>query len=277
MRTGIVLALLLGSAACGDASEPDAQSHTISNGPQQWTLPVALREISGLALTQDERLLAVTDELAVVYELDFNEGGLVKRFGFGQPVARDDFEGITVAADRVWLMTSDGGLYSAAVGEIGDFVVYDRVDTGSGQDCELEGLATSADGESLLLLCKNGRDKKKLRLHEWRIADGELSSRKLPEKAMEAEAGSNKLRPTGIARDPQRGTWAILAGPQHIVFDVDGALDLNGAIMRLDAARHRQAEGIEITRDGRLLLADEGGKGRATLAVYWLDNGNNKH
>jgi len=31
---------------------------------------------------------------------------------------------------------------------------------------------------------------------------------------------------------------------------------------------HKQAEGIEMTRDGRLLIADEGGKGRARLAVY---------
>jgi hypothetical protein len=61
------------------------------------------------------------------------------------------------------------------------------------------------------------------------------------------------------------------------VFDVDGALALNDVIMRLDAERHRQAEGIEITRDGRLLIADEGGRGRARLAVYRLDNGNNKN
>ena len=240
-------------------------------------MPDVMREISGLALTADERLLAVTDEVAVVYELDYDAGGLVKRFAFGQPVARDDFEGITVADGRVWLMTSDGVLYAAPEGGDGEFVDFTRIETGIGQDCELEGLATSADGESLVLLCKNGRDQDRLRIHEWRIADNRHSDRRLPEKDMEAAAASKKVRPTGIARLPGSDRWAVLAGPQHIVYDVDADLTLNDVIMRLDAERHRQAEGIEITRDGRLLIADEGGRGRAKLAVYRLENGNNKN
>lgn len=277
MRLVLLTSLLLGVAACSEGSEPVSPQPSADAGRQQWALPAALREISGLALTEDERLLAVTDELAVVYELDFDAGGLVKRFAFGQPVARDDFEGITVAAGRVWLMTSDGVLYSAQEGGDGQFVDYERIETGIGRKCELEGLATSLDGESLVLLCKNGRDQGRIRIHNWRIADDEHSDQKLPEKEMKKAAGSKRIRPTGIARYPDSDRWAILAGPQHIVFDIDEALALNDVIMSLDAERHRQAEGIEITRDGRLIIADEGGKGAARLAVYRLDYGNKKN
>ena len=54
-------------------AEPD-------NSFRQWKLPGKLREISGLALTSDERLLAVTDESAIVYEIDYENGRLVKAF-----------------------------------------------------------------------------------------------------------------------------------------------------------------------------------------------------
>ena len=43
-------------------------------------LPKRLAEISGLALTDDGRLLAHDDEMAVVYELDQKDGSIVKWF-----------------------------------------------------------------------------------------------------------------------------------------------------------------------------------------------------
>jgi len=47
--------------------------------------------------------------------------------------------------------------------------------------------------------------------------------------------------------------------------------------MRLDKKRHRQAEGIAVTQDGLLIIADEAGKGRARLSVYSTITGNNKN
>ena len=98
---------------------------------QQWSLPRRLNEISGLALTSDERLLAVTDEIAVVYEIDYSEGSLVKAFAFGEPPVRDDFEGIAVRNGTVWLMTSNGGLFAGPEGANGENVEYESFDTGA--------------------------------------------------------------------------------------------------------------------------------------------------
>ena len=67
----------------------------------EWLLPHALQEISGLALTSDDRLLVHDDELGQVWEIDYRRGVLVKRFSIGRGVVKGDFEGITVANGAV--------------------------------------------------------------------------------------------------------------------------------------------------------------------------------
>jgi len=255
----------IASACGGEAQAPPVVAETSF---QQWSLPDPLREISGLALTQDERLLAVADEEAIVYEIDYEAGRLIKSFALGRPVERGDFEGIAVLADRIWLMTSDGDLYSAAEGENGEQVDFERVETGIGRECELEGLASIPSPPTLLLLCKEGRKRKKLRVHRWAPGEGVTGEIELPEKSMEAATGTGKIRPSGLEIEPTTGDWIIVAAGQRAVFRVAPDGEFRGVIMRLEADRHRQAEGIAITADGRLLIADEGGRGRARLAVY---------
>jgi hypothetical protein len=46
----------------------------------RWILPAALREISGLVLTQDGRLLSQGDETGEIWELDYRRGILAKHF-----------------------------------------------------------------------------------------------------------------------------------------------------------------------------------------------------
>jgi uncharacterized protein YjiK len=260
--------ILIGLAtACG--GEPPAPGVTVAETTfQQWSLPERLREISGLALTDDQRLLAVADEEAVVYEVDYQAGRLVKSFAFGKPVVRGDFEGIAVLDDRVWLMTSDGDLYSAPEGANGEQVDFERFGTGLGRECELEGLASLSAPGSLALLCKEGRDRKKLRIHVWTPGQGITREIRLPEKAMEDAIGKKRVRPSGLEVDPVTGDWVIVVAAQRAVFRIGSDGEYRDVIMRLDAERHRQAEGIAITADNRLLIADEGGRGRARLAVY---------
>ena len=85
---------------------------------KQWRLPDRLNEISGLALTSNGRLFAVGDEVAIIYELDYDRGRIVKRFALGKPVVKGDFEGIAVVDDLIYLTTSAGRVYIAAVRRI---------------------------------------------------------------------------------------------------------------------------------------------------------------
>ena len=117
-------------------------------------------------------------------------------------------------------------------------------------------------------MCKDGRKRKKLRIHRWEPGNGIVSETKLPEKAMEDAIGAKRIRPSGLEIDPATGDWIVVAAAQRAVFRVGADGEFRGVIMRLNGDRHRQAEGIAITADGRLLIADEGGRGNARLAVY---------
>jgi uncharacterized protein YjiK len=265
---GILLLVLASSCHSRQANEPATGSADF----QQWSLPDRLREISGLALTPDQRLLAIDDEQAVVYELDYEDGRIVKSFAFGNPVMRGDFEGIAVLQDKVWIMTSDGTLFAATEGEDGRAVNYEKFTTGHGDYCELEGLAQDRAANTLLLACKETHSKNdSLMAFEWLVSpDGIEFSRSiiLPGQAIAERIGRKRVNPSGIAIDPANRDWLMVAARQRALLRLTSDGGLSEAIILPKKDRHRQAEGIEMTGDGRLLIADEGGNGKGRLAVY---------
>jgi len=240
----------------------------------QWRLPGRLNEISGLAMTPDGRLLAVTDEVGVVYELDYEDGQLVKAFAFGNPVVKDDFEGIAVADGLVYLATSTGRIYLAAEGADGQRVNFDSFETGLKNECEFEGLAQSLDNSRLLLLCKEVKGKAKidgLSIFVWSIEDREIlhaETMLLPERDILKKLKVDRISPSGLAIDQQSGHLIIVASRQQALIEIDGDARLVEARHLLLTDRHRQAEGIELASGDRLVIADEGGSHKARLAVY---------
>lgn len=269
-------------SACGAESPETSAADTW--GPddfRQWKLPGRLREISGLALTSDERLLAITDERAIVYELDYELGGIVKSFGLGNPIVRADFEGIAVLDGTIWLMTSDGTLLAAKEGPDGRSVRYQRYETGHGDHCELEGLGQDRSAGTLILVCKEANKKKQdLMIFEWSVSSEGIEHVRdivLPERAITRRIDKKHISPSGIAVDPQTRERVIVAARQHALARLGEDGELLDVIILKKKGRHKQAEGIEITMDGRMLIADEGGDGRARLAVYPAGTPGNKN
>ena len=273
VRIGEVLILTLLLAGC-DWGPAEIAAKEAAQDPsfQQWKLPGELRELSGLALTSDERLLGVTDESAIIYEIDYERGQLVKAFAFGEPALRGDFEGIAVLDDVVWLMTSNGHLFRAPEGSDGEHVSFQKFDTGLGAYCELEGLAQDSVNGVLVLACKETRAKSdRLKLFELSVADDGVnivSEIVLPIKAIANMIDSKHVNPSGVAIEAKSGRRIMVAARQRAIFQLSGDGELIDAIILPKKKRHRQAEGIEVTNDGRLLIADEGGDGKARLAIY---------
>jgi uncharacterized protein YjiK len=263
------LAFAQGAAAEGILGRYEFSAETA----QRWRLPDKLNEVSGLALTEDQRLLAVADELAIVYELDYSAGRLIKAFALGDPTLRGDFEGIAWSGERVWLVTSDGVLYEAREGEDGERVAYREYETDLGKRCEIEGLTYRKSDGMLLLLCKKIRKKsglESLAIFAWSPSGRDTVSEKtiaLPDRDIAVALRMNRLNPSGIAIDEPSGNLLIVAARQRAVIELDGGGSLRSTGL-LPPVAHRQAEGIAILPSGDILIADEGGGHRARLAVY---------
>ena len=241
----------------------------------QWKLPKRLKEISGLALSADERLFAHDDEQAVIYQIDWQHGTLVKAFALGDPPLRDDFEAIAIDGSDFYLITSNGILYRAKEGADGEHVGYERIDTGLGAQCEVEGLTTDARRKLLLAACKTPRVaalKGKVAVFAWSLERQALdpaASFAVPAAGIIDKIGLQHFNPSEIQISRDGTHLWLLAGRQHALAEVG----LDGQVvtaMRLQGKLHPQPEGLAITADGKFIISDESeaAKGRGTLAIY---------
>jgi uncharacterized protein YjiK len=263
-RFGLVAGLALAIAACGAPSPGigearEGASLFESTPAADLPLPNSLREVSGLALTEEGRLFGHDDERGVVRQIDLTTGAVVKSFAVGDPAERDDFEGLAVAGADFYLVTSTGRLLRFREGADGAHVAFSALDTGLGPVCEIEGLAYQPTTDSLILACKSMLDRsmrKKVGLYAWSIAAGALTPlHTYAEKDLARAAGVEAFHPSSVERDPISGRLVLLAAREGGMVE----LGPDGAILagRQLGARHAQAEGAAILADGALLIADE--------------------
>jgi uncharacterized protein YjiK len=276
----LAFAVLLAATACGGgASHAGKEARIAVSGTlaqyafdapsAQWLLSKRLREISGLATTEDGRVFGHGDEHAVIYELDYRAGRIVK--SFGDESIHDDFEGIAIAGSDFYLMTSNGRIYLTHEGKDGERVAFTMAETGLGQLCELEGLAWDAGAAVLLLPCKLPRTSAlagRIAVFAFSPALARLVPNggfEIDERELSERIGAEHFNPSSIEMSP--GGVLLLAGRQHALAELDRQGHVVAAV-RLAKAYHPQPEGVTLSAEGDLIVADEGGEGRGRLAVY---------
>ncbi len=252
-------------------ASPDS-SDTRGAAIARWILPETLREISGLALTADGRLLTVGDERGKVFEVDYRRGVMVKTFTLGHPAVHGDFEAITVVGDTVFLLASDGVLYEFPEGADGEAVPYTIHDTGLARQCEFEGMAFDPTIHSLLLACKKVHDKalqQSLLIYRWRLQPGRdptLSQLAVPLKLVIGTNGWDGLHPSDITIDPFTGNYVMIASREKALIAITPAGDV--VFARPLQGVHDQGEGVAITKDSILIVSDERVTGPAVITLY---------
>ena len=247
-----------------DAGPYDWQEH------DGWRLPENLREISGLAFTADGRLLGHDDERAIIYELDYVDGAVKKSFALGDPPEEDDFEAIAATPTHLYLVTSKGRLLEAREGSDGESVPFQIYDAGTGKDCEIEAATYIPPRQALALVCKrlfDGRNKH-TQAYFWSIAEHRvLQMIDVTLRPATEQLGTNGVRITDITWDDPRQRLIAVAAQERALIE----LDLEGRILyvvRLPRGEHRQPEGVALDSTGKLIIADEGGKGAARMTIY---------
>ena len=239
----------------------------------RWELPKALQEISGLAVDGAGRIFAHDDEQAIIYQLDPASHRVVKRFSFGVPAVRGDFEAIAVVGRQVILTTSDGVLYAGREGRDGESVPYVTQATGVGRDCEVEGMVYEAAGRALLFACKTPRTQAlvgHLAVLRWSLDRKVLDPRPwifLRLSGITRELKGQGFHPSELLRVPANGHYLALSGREHAIAEITPAGKVV-AVAHLRRRDHRQAEGLAFAPDGALLISDEGAGQRGTVTVY---------
>lgn len=259
-RSLAALICILSGSACAEESTTRLSAYDFEAEPaQRWKLPKAMKEISGLALSTDGRLLAHDDEVGVIFELDPVAGKIVKQFAL-QPASSADFEGIAATETDVFLLISDGRIVRTQEAGNAESVTFKIWRTPVLDRCDFEGLANSPDGH-LIIGCKTFKKN-----HDQAVTLFSLDPIDGTAQAIELE-GNQQLRPTAIEYDRTSGHLLMLSSKKRRIVE----LTREGTVLasyKLDEDRHQQPEGLALSDDGTLYIADEGGKGKAHLAIY---------
>jgi hypothetical protein len=239
----------------------------------RWRLSERLHEISGLALTPDGRLMGHDDEAAVIYQIDIENGLIVKHFNLGDPAIRGDFEGLAIDdAGVFYLITSAGRLYRFREGAARETVPFEAFDTGLSTLAEIEGLTFHPGEASVVLASKTNfapELQSTLALYQWsptRPGEPARPWRMLPIHPMAEAIGTAGFHPSGMEIDARTGRIVLLAGREGglVELGADGTLLASRGLTDF----HPHAEGVTILGDGSMLISDEGGKDRAHLTRY---------
>jgi len=239
-----------------------------SKTPLIITLPNELKEISGITMTPDGRMFCQQDESGIVYQLDYENGKVIKRFYLGDPPIRKDFEDIAYANNKFYMLHSNGEIYEFSEGEDNESVKYNLYKTDLDKKNDVEGLCFDPKTNTLLMVTKGKSgtdDREDKAVYSFSLSDMKFNPE--PRFILKRSEIKSYFNPSGIAFDPLTGTFFIIAANGNEIVEISGEGKLLGK-EKLHGKIHAQPEGITFSNDGTLYISNEGKDDRANIVVY---------
>lgn len=238
------------------------------NGADPYTirLPKELKEISGITILNGKRIFTHNDEEGEIFQVDYPSGKILKTFSLGKNIIFEDFEDISAAGKKLFLITSSGTLFSFSEGSNKDKVDYDIYETGLNKSFNVEGLCYDETTNSLLIACKDypgrGYENSKA-VYEFSLNNFKLAGR--PRFLINLNKLEDKFRiknfsPSAITRNTKNGNFFVLSSHVRAVIEITPKGKILAA-QKLSKDIHPQPEGIAFMDDNTLLISDEHKKG----------------
>lgn len=244
---------------------------------EKYQLPNQLQEVSGLAINLEGRVFAHNDEKGTVYEIDFENKRIVKKFFIGRKAVYRDFEDIAIVGNKFYLLVSNGDIYEfyeADDKRYSDYKIYRSVFS---RKFEFEGLCYDPFTNALLLASKEypGKSYDGMRT----VFSFSLNTKQfipeprfiIPLKELKKKYKINEFKPTGIEYNSINESFFIISSNKMSIIELsnDGEVLLG---LTLPEENHKQPEGITFNNSGDLLIADEGKNGNGFITKYKLIN-----
>ncbi|SCX98624.1 Uncharacterized protein YjiK [Nonlabens sp. Hel1_33_55] len=235
-----------------------------------WPLARELEEISAITWLSDNTIACVQDEDGLIFIYDLQQSKIIDRINFAGP---GDYEGIAVINDDAYVMRSDGRLYKVSRFRESEQKSTSHFQTNFTARNDMESLATDANGNMLLTIPKK-KDKNENSKGIYQInpttektSTSPFITIKMNDSLFsrdEQKAVRTRFSPSDIAVHPQTGDFYMIEGihPKLMVLDREGSVR---DIIFLDTKNFAQPEGITITPEGRIFIANEGNAGIATI------------
>lgn len=246
--------------ACSQVSEPvqNEGPYKLSE-PEKITMQESLLEISGIALrsNNDDTVYAVQDEAGKIYCVALQDKKTVHyRF------AKDgDFEDIAVFKQQIFMLRSDGTLFSAdrfALTDQHDIepVVFKQILPKG----EYEGLFINEADSVIYVLCKNCKeapDKETGTVYALKMNGSKALKQAAVVTYPVKQQDKEVWRPSALAKHPLTGDWYVLSSTNHLLCVYSNEWKLKTSY-DLPEAVFNQPEGICFYSNGDMYIANEG-------------------
>ena len=263
----IIVLALFGAYACkspfGKYTSPKGYDLT---KPDKFNMPSSLLEISGIAFhdSNSDTIYSIQDEEGKLFrqKWDVKEQ---KNLKFG---SRGDYEDVSIFHDRVFVLKSNGALFSfpfsEATKEKSDLVKETKHLV---PKAEYESLYADPATSKLYILCKNCPVDKKAKTATGYILDYQPAkdtlvasgSFKIDLKQIKAVYPKFKteLRASAMAKNPKTNDWYIISSVSKLLVITDDKWNVKEA-HHLSSSIFNQPEGIAFDKNLNLYISNEG-------------------
>jgi hypothetical protein len=263
----LMLFVLLGTIACKNPKN----KYTSPLGydflkPDKFTMPSSLLEISGVAFHDgnSDTVYTIQDEDGKL----FRQGWDVKKQKNMKFAPKGDYEDLAIFHDRVFVLKSNGSLYSfpfsESVKEESDQVKERKRVVPKG---EYESLYADPENSKLYILCKNCPVDKKNKQVTGYILDYDASLDSLAgldsfkvdlTKLKDVNARlKTSSSPSALTKNPDTKEWYILSSANKLLIVTDEHWKIKAA-HKLNSSTFNQPEGLAFDKDLNLYISNEG-------------------